>query len=155
MKIVVLGASGTMGALVAERLRDQGHDAVPAMRANGVDTASRKGLDQALDGADTVVDCTNYTTMSARKAINVLGWMSTNVVAAAKRAHVSHLVLLSIINVAAPALSGMGYYQGKAAQERIVSAGDVPYTIVTGRGGGLASDIRRIHKSPLLQPRRT
>ncbi len=130
MRIVVLGASGTMGKLITKRLADQEHDVVAAMRANGVDSSTGVGLDEAFAGADAVIDCTNYMTMSARKAIEVLGRMSTNVVAAAKRADVPHLVLLSIVNAAAPELRGMGYYQGKAAQERIVAAGSVPYTIV-------------------------
>jgi uncharacterized protein YbjT (DUF2867 family) len=130
MRIVVLGASGMMGTLVADRFANQGHDVVRAMRSNGVDTASGSGLAGALSGADAVVDCTNYATANARKAVRVLGGMSANVVDAARRAGVKHLVLLSILNAADPALRGMGYYQGKAAQEKIIGASGLPHTIV-------------------------
>ncbi|MBG6216222.1 uncharacterized protein YbjT (DUF2867 family) [Arthrobacter sp. CAN_A6] len=130
MRIVVLGASGTMGTLVADSLSSSGHTVVRAMRSSGVDAASGVGLDAAFAGADAVVDCTNFTTISARRAVRVLGGMTANVVAAAERSQVRHLVLLSIVNAADPALRRMGYYQGKAAQEWIVVEGEVPYTIV-------------------------
>ncbi|WP_026532632.1 SDR family oxidoreductase, partial [Arthrobacter sp. H41] len=130
MRIVVLGATGTMGMLVADLLHSAGHTVVPAMRSIGVDAASGVGLDAAFAGADAVVDCTNFPTVSARRAVRVLGGMTANVVDAAKRAQVRHLVLLSIVSAATPALRRMGYYRGKAAQEGIIAEGGVPYTIV-------------------------
>ncbi len=117
MRAVVIGASGTMGALVSEGLEQRGADVVRAHRGSGVDAQSGAGLAQAVAGADVVVDCLNLTTQSAAKAKAFFSAAATNIADAADQAG-ARVVCLSICNAANPAVNRrMGYYRGKAAQE--------------------------------------
>jgi uncharacterized protein YbjT (DUF2867 family) len=129
-RVVVLGGTGEMGAAVATLLRDRGDEVVAASRATGVDVTTGAGLDEALAGADTVVDCLNVTTMSKKKAVDFFTSAATNVVTAAATAGVGHIVCLSIVNVTDPGVRrATGYYAGKAAQEEAYAAGPVPLTL--------------------------
>ncbi|GAB98353.1 uncharacterized protein YbjT (DUF2867 family) [Kineosphaera limosa] len=130
LRIVVLGGTGTMGRRVADRLSDRGHDVVRASRSSGVDVADRRSLEGALAGADVVVDAINVETLSRRRAVDVLGSGARNVSRAAQEAGVGHIVCLSIVGAADPAVSGaLGYYAGKAAQEAVYRSADVPVTL--------------------------
>jgi uncharacterized protein YbjT (DUF2867 family) len=128
-RVVVLGGTGAMGAAVAALLRDRGHDVVAASRATGVDASTGAGLDDALAGADTVVDCLNVVTMSKKAATSFFAAAATHVASAAASAGVGHIVCLSIVNVTDPGVRrATGYYAGKAAQEEAYAAGSVPVT---------------------------
>ncbi|MFZ2512444.1 MAG: SDR family oxidoreductase, partial [Gordonia sp. (in: high G+C Gram-positive bacteria)] len=117
MKIVVLGASGTMGRQVAEKLTARGVEVVAAHRGSGVDALTGEGLAAAVDGADVVVDCLNLTTQSGRKATEFFRATAAHVADAASQAG-ARLVCLSICHAVDPAVNAkMGYYRGKAAQE--------------------------------------
>jgi uncharacterized protein YbjT (DUF2867 family) len=130
-RVVVLGGSGEMGRRVVDRLIARGHEVRPASRATGIDARSGAGLDDALTGADTVVDCLNLQTASRRRAVDFFGGSATAVTAVAGRAGVGHLVCLSIVNVTDPAVRrATGYYAGKAAQEEAYLAGSTPLTVV-------------------------
>ena len=130
-RVVVLGGSGEMGSAVTAVLRGRGHDVFAASRGTGVDATTGAGLDAALEGADTVVDCLNVVTLSKRTAVSFFGTTATRVADAAGRAGVGSLVCLSILNVSDPAVRGAtGYYAGKAAQEEAYTAGRVPLTLV-------------------------
>lgn len=129
-RVVVLGGTGAMGAAVSQVLRHRGHQVVVASRATGVDAATGAGLDAALRGAATVVDCLNVATLSRRTAVSFFGGAATHVAAAASRAEVGHVVCLSIVNVSDPTVRrATGYYAGKAAQEEGYGAGPVPLTL--------------------------
>jgi uncharacterized protein YbjT (DUF2867 family) len=129
-RVVVLGGTGAMGAAVTGLLRDRGHDAVAASRATGVDVSTGAGLDDALAGADTVVDCLNVVTMSKKAAVSFFAGAATHVSRAAASAEVGHIVCLSIVNVTDPGVRrATGYYAGKAAQEEVYAAGPVPLTL--------------------------
>lgn len=120
MRIVVLGASGQIGRELSKDLRRRGVDVVEASRASGVDAYTGEGLATALDGADVVVDCLNITTQSAPKAVDFFGTVATNVAQQALSSSVGHVVCLSIINAADPAVNAkFGYYRGKAEQEKV------------------------------------
>ncbi|KAF2417855.1 SDR family oxidoreductase [Microbacterium sp. B35-30] len=127
MRVVVAGGTGVVGSRVVEALRADGHDAVPLSRRTGVDLTTGEGLDAALGGVDAVVDVANVTTLSAEAAIRFFETATGNLVAAAARAGVSHLVLLSIVGIDR---MPHDYYAGKLAQERVVEAADVPWTIL-------------------------
>jgi uncharacterized protein YbjT (DUF2867 family) len=60
MKIVVIGGTGLIGSKLVERLDESGHDAVPASPDSGVDTYTGQGLEEALEGAQVVVDVSNH-----------------------------------------------------------------------------------------------
>jgi uncharacterized protein YbjT (DUF2867 family) len=130
-RVVVLGGTGAMGARVADGLEAAGHEVVRAARATGVDVSTGAGLDAALEGADVVVDCLNRPTLSKGAAVGFFEAAARRVVAAAERAGVSHLVVLSIVNVTDAAVRrSMGYYAGKAAQEDAYAASSLPVTVV-------------------------
>ncbi|NMO02369.1 NmrA family transcriptional regulator [Gordonia sp. TBRC 11910] len=120
MKILVIGASGGMGRLVADRLEKAGADVVRAHRAVGVDAYTGAGLAEAARGVDVIVECANNITQRASKAIDFFGTVAANVSEAARDAGVQRVVCLSIVNAAQPQVnSKMGYYQGKARQEEV------------------------------------
>lgn len=130
-RVVVLGGNGEMGRRAVAGLTADGHQVLVASRATGVDVQVGEGLDEALAGADAVLDCLNVQTMSRRRAVAFFGGSARAVTAAAARAGVGHLVCLSIVNVTDPGVRrATGYYGGKAAQEEAYLAGSTPVTVV-------------------------
>lgn len=127
MLVAVVGGTGTVGAHTMRALREKGHDAVALSRASGVDVTTGDGLDEALAGVDAVVDTTNLSTLSARASVAFFEGGTRRLLAAAERAAVSHLVILSIVGVDR---MPHDYYAGKVAQERLIAAGAVPWSIV-------------------------
>lgn len=127
MKIAVAGGTGKTGRQVVEHLHSQGHQPVILARAHGVDLLENTGLDAALDGAEAIVDVSDFAAMNAKKAQAAFGAATTNLLAAAQRAGVRHHVALSIIGIDR---ATSGYYSGKLRQEELVKAGDVPWTIL-------------------------
>lgn len=127
MRIAVAGGTGVVGSQVVHALRADGHDAVALSRATGVDLVTGTGLDAALEGVDAVVDNANVSTLSADAAVRFFEASTGNLVAAARRAGVSHLVLLSIVGIDR---MPHDYYAGKLAQERVVEAAAVPWSIL-------------------------
>ncbi|WP_106814918.1 SDR family oxidoreductase [Microbacterium timonense] len=126
MRIAVAGGTGVVGRHVVESLRDAGHEAVVLSRSTGVDLTTGAGLDAALAGADAIVDTANLSTMSADEATRFFQTSTGNLVAAAERAGVGHVVLLSIVGIDR---MPHDYYAGKLAQERVVETARVPWTI--------------------------
>ena len=117
MRIAVAGGTGVVGSRVVDALRNGGHEAVVLSRAAGVDLTTGVGLDAAIEGADAIVDTANVSTLSADAAIRFFETATGNLAAAAARAGVSHLVLLSIVGIDR---MPHDYYAGKLAQERVV-----------------------------------
>lgn len=127
MRIAVAGGTGVVGSHVVEAVRADGHDAVVLSRGTGVDLTTGAGLDAALDGVDAVIDTANVSTLSADAATRFFETATGNLVAAAARARVPHVVLLSIVGIDRMPYD---YYAGKLAQERVVEAASVPWTIL-------------------------
>ena len=114
MKMAVAGGTGTVGHHAVEVARERGHEVVVLTRSNGVDLVSGRGLDDALRGVDVVIDASNLTTTSPKKATEFFTTVTRNLLAAEQRAGVRHHVIPSIIGVdRAP----YGYYAAKVAQE--------------------------------------
>lgn len=131
MKVTVLGATGTIGTLITARLREFGHEVIAASRTTGVDALTGRGLDEALAGADALVDTLNIETMSTAKALDFFTTTAGNVSAAARRAGVGRLVCVSIAGAADPEVNkGYGYYRGKAAQEHAYRSSGLPVTVI-------------------------
>jgi uncharacterized protein YbjT (DUF2867 family) len=128
MRIVVIGGSGRVGGTVVRRLDEQGHDAVPASPATGVDTITGEGLAAVLEGADVVVDVANAPVWDDDAVREFFTTSTRNQLAAERDAGVGHHVALTIVG--ADRLPDSGYLRGKVAQEREVEAGGVPYTIL-------------------------
>jgi uncharacterized protein YbjT (DUF2867 family) len=126
MKLTVIG-TGLIGSRVIEKLTAAGHDVVSASLSTGVDLITGKGLDEALKGAEVVVNLSNSPTFDAA-SLGFFRTSMTNLLAAGKRAGVRHQVILSIVGVdQVPALD---YYRAKALQEELLRAGPTPYSIV-------------------------
>jgi uncharacterized protein YbjT (DUF2867 family) len=128
MKIVVIGGTGLIGSKLVEKLRDAGHDALAASPNSGVDTFTGEGLDEALEGAQVVVDVANAPNWDDAAVMNFFQTASRNLLAAETTAGVKHHVALSVVG--ADQLSKSGYMRAKVAQEETVTAGPVPYTIL-------------------------
>ena len=128
MRIAVAGATGNIGGLTVSALEDAGHDVVRISRSLGVDLTTGVGLDRALTGVDAVIDTTNSTVADAEGSIRHFAAMTGNLLAAEQRAGVRHHVLLSIAGV--DRVAGNAHYAGKREQERLVTDGRVPWTIV-------------------------
>jgi uncharacterized protein YbjT (DUF2867 family) len=128
MRIAVAGATGNIGALTVAALERDGHEAVRISRSLGVDLTTGDGLDAAVIGVDAVVDATNAPVTDREQTVAYFGTTTRNLLAAEERAGVRHHVLLSIVGI--HAIDGNDHYAGKREQERLITEGPVPYTIV-------------------------
>lgn len=128
MKIVVFGGTGLIGKQVVERLSSQGHEAIAASPSTGVDSVTGQGLDEAMAGADVVVDLTNTADFDEKVVARFFSASSRNLLAAEKKAGVGHHVALSVVGT--DRIGAVGYFAGKTAQENAIREGGVPYTIL-------------------------
>jgi uncharacterized protein YbjT (DUF2867 family) len=128
MRVAVAGATGNIGSLAVNALERQGHEAVRISRSLGVDLATGAGLDDALAGVEAVIDTTNSTVADPEESVRYFAELTRNLLGAEQRAGVRHHVLLSIAGV--DRVDGNAHYAGKREQERLVSEGPVPWTIL-------------------------
>lgn len=127
MKLTVIGGTGLIGSQVVDRLTEAGHEAVPAALSTGVDLLTGKGLDQALDGADVVINLANSPTFD-EASLDFFRTSMDNLLAAGAKAGVRHQVGLSIVGV--DQVPQLDYYRAKALQEQLLRQGPTPYSIV-------------------------
>lgn len=128
MKIVVIGGTGLIGTNLVSRLRNMGHDAVAASPATGVNTLTREGLAEALSDAQVVVDVANSPSFEDSAVLEFFETSGRNLLAAEKAAGVKHHLALSVVGTERNPDSG--YLRAKAAQERLIKASGIPYTIL-------------------------
>ncbi|SFK53424.1 SDR family oxidoreductase [Lysobacter sp. cf310] len=128
MKFVVIGGTGLIGSKVVSRLRDQGHEALAAAPSTGVNILTGEGLDAAMAGADVVVDLANSPSFEDAAVMEFFQTAGRNVLAAEARAGVGHHLALSVVGT--EKLSASGYFRAKSAQEELIRASGLPYTIV-------------------------
>lgn len=128
MKIVVLGGTGLVGYKLTALLRERGHEVVAAAPCTGVNTVTREGLAEAMDGTDVVVDVVNTASGTAAEVQAFFETSSRNVLAAEAAAGVRHHVALSIVG--SDRNPDNPYLCAKWAQEQVVRAAGVPFTIV-------------------------
>ncbi|MFG2578880.1 SDR family oxidoreductase [Streptomyces malaysiensis] len=127
MKFAVMGGTGLIGSQVVKNLNAAGHEAVPHSQSTGVDVISGQGVDEAVAGADVVVNLTNSPTFDEASPAFFQTSMD-NLLAAAQKAGVGHFVILSIVGV--DQVPELDYYRAKTLQEEILAAGPIPYSIV-------------------------
>jgi uncharacterized protein YbjT (DUF2867 family) len=128
MKIVVIGGSGLIGKNVVNRLRQQGHEAVAASPASGVNTITREGLAEALSSAQVVVDVANSPSFEDSAALKFFETSGRNLLAAEAAAGVGHHLALSVVGTGD--MPQIGYFRAKKAQEDLIKASGRPYTIL-------------------------
>ncbi|WP_320779739.1 SDR family oxidoreductase [Streptomyces sp. CRN 30] len=128
MKTVVIGGTGLIGGKVVGRLRERGHEAVPAAPGTGVDTLTGEGLAAVLDGARAVVDVANSPSFEDKAVLDFFTVSTRNLLAAEAAAGVTHHVALSIVGLENE--PDNGYFRAKLAQEQLVKRSSIPYSIV-------------------------
>ena len=128
MKIVVIGGSGLIGSKLVKNLRQLDHDVVAASPSSGVNTITGVGLAAGLTGAQVVVDVTNAPSWEDKAVLEFFETSTRNLLAAGAAAGVGHHVALSVVGT--ERLLQSGYFRAKMAQENLIKASKVPYTIV-------------------------
>ena len=128
MKVVVIGGSGLIGTKLVNNLRQRGHNVVAASPASGINTITGEGLAEALVGADVVVDVANSPSFEDKAVLEFFEKSGRNLLAAEVIAGVKHHVALSIVGT--DRVRDSGYLRAKMAQENLITASTVPYTIV-------------------------
>ncbi|MEV0373327.1 NAD(P)H-binding protein [Streptomyces sp. NPDC050636] len=127
MKFAVIGGTGLIGSQVVKNLNAAGHEAVPHSQSTGIDVISGQGLDEAVAGADVIVNLTNSPTFDEASLVFFQTSMD-NLLAAGQKGGIRHFVILSIVGV--DQVPEVDYYRAKALQEDILTAGPIPYSIV-------------------------
>lgn len=128
MKLVIIGGTGLIGSKLVIKLREHGHEAVAAAPNTGVNTLTGEGLADALQGASVVVDVSNSPSFEDTAVMEFFTTATRNVLEAAAAAGVTHYVALSVVGT--ERLSESGYFRAKTAQEELIKAASIPYTIV-------------------------
>jgi uncharacterized protein YbjT (DUF2867 family) len=128
LKIVVIGASGLIGTKLTNNLRQLGHEVVAASPSTGVNTLTGEGLANALAGAQVVVDVANSPSFEDGPVLEFFEKSGRNHFPAEVAAGVKHHVALSVVGT--ERLLASGYFRAKMAQERLIKASPIPYTIV-------------------------
>jgi uncharacterized protein YbjT (DUF2867 family) len=128
MKIVVIGGTGRIGSKVVARLRSAGHDVLAAAPNTGVNTVTGEGLEAALEGAHVVIDLANSPSFEPSAVMSFFTAHEKNLLAAEVRAGVRHHVALSIVGD--DRSPDNGYFRAKVAQEDLIKASRIPYTII-------------------------
>lgn len=159
MKIVVIGGTGLIGSRVVSNLRQKGHQVTAASPSTGVDTITGEGLSEAIAGAQAVIDVANSPSFEDAAVMAFFKTAGRNLGAAEKIAGVRHHIALSVVG--SDRLPESGYLRAKVAQEELIKASGIPYTIVRSTQffeflGGIAqsaTDGHIVRLSPaLLQP---
>jgi uncharacterized protein YbjT (DUF2867 family) len=128
MKIVVIGGSGLIGTKVVNNLRHRGHEVVAGSPSTGVNTITGEGLTDTLAGAEVVVDVANAPVWEDKAVLEFFETSGRNLLAAEAAAGVRHHVALSVVGT--ERLLASGYFRAKLAQETLIKASPIPYTIV-------------------------
>jgi len=128
VKVVVIGGSGLIGSRLVNKLREHGHEAVAASPKSGVDSITGDGLADALKGASAVVDVTNSPSWEDTAVLKFFETSTRNLLAYGAAAGIEHHVALSVVGT--DRLLESGFFRAKLAQENLIKASKIPYTIV-------------------------
>ena len=156
MKIVIIGGTGLIGSKLVSRLREQGHQAVPASPDTGVNTLTGDGLAEVLAEAAVVIDVSNSPSFDDAAVLKFFSTSTGNLLAAEAAAGVGHHLALSIVGC--NRLPESGYMRAKVAQEKLITSSAIPYSIVRAtqffeffkRIADEATDGNRVRIAPVL-----
>jgi uncharacterized protein YbjT (DUF2867 family) len=158
MKIVVIGGTGLIGSKTVAILRQGGHEVVAASPQSGVNTITGEGLNEVMADAQVVIDLANSPSFEDKAVLEFFETSGRNLLAAEAAAGVRHHVALSIVAIDR---TDNGYFRAKVAQERLVVASGIPYTIIRatqfleflGAIAASSADGNKVRISPgLFQP---
>jgi uncharacterized protein YbjT (DUF2867 family) len=127
MKIVVIGGTGRIGSKTVAILRRGGQEVVAAAPQNGINTITGAGLKEAMAGTQVVIDLANSPSFEDRAVLEFFETSGRNLLGAETAAGVRHHVALSIVGTDR---SDNGYFRAKVAQENLIKASGIPYTII-------------------------
>ncbi|WP_080240483.1 SDR family oxidoreductase [Spirosoma rigui] len=127
MKIVIIGGTGLIGSQVVKNLPEN-VDVLVGSPQTGVNTVTNRGVEEALTNAEVVVDVSNSPSFADEDVLTFFTSSTQNIVAASKKAGIKHLVILSVVGT--DQLQKSGYFRAKKAQEDLIKASGIPYTIV-------------------------
>jgi len=128
MKLVIIGGTGLIGSKLVAKLREHGHEAVPAAPDTGVNTLTGDGLAGVLQGAPVVVDVSNSPSFEEKAVMEFFTTSTRNLVKYATAAGVKHYVALSVVGT--ERIPDSPYLRAKNAQETLIKGGGIPYSIV-------------------------
>ncbi|MFF4112749.1 SDR family oxidoreductase [Streptomyces sp. NPDC001714] len=128
MKVVVIGGTGLIGSKVVSKLNEHGHEAVAAAPNTGVNTLTGEGLAEVLEGAAVVIDVSNSPSFADDAVMEFFRTSTTNLLKAEANAGVTHHVALSVVGT--ERLQESGYFRAKQAQEELIKASGIPWSIV-------------------------
>ena len=128
MKIVVIGGTGLIGSKTVAILRQGGHEVVAASPNSGVNTITGEGVKEAVAGAQVVIDLANSPSFEDKAVLEFFQTSGRNLLAAEAAAGVRHHVALSIVGT--DRMPDNGYFRAKVAQEKLIEASGIPYTII-------------------------
>ncbi|HRN57720.1 MAG TPA: SDR family oxidoreductase [Agriterribacter sp.] len=128
MKIVVIGGTGLIGSNLVNKLQRRDHTVVAASPASGVNTITGEGLNEALKNADIVVDVSNSPSFEDKAVLDFFQRSTMNLLTAEAYAGVQHHVAMSVVG--ADRLPESGYLRAKIAQEELIKASGMPYSIL-------------------------
>ena len=128
MKIVVIGGSGLIGSRVVSKLREHGHEAIDASPKSGVNSVTGEGLAEALKGASVVVDVSNAPSWEDSAVMKFFETSTRNLLSHEATAGAKHHVALSVVG--SERMLESGYFRAKIAQENLIKASSIPYSIV-------------------------
>jgi len=159
MKIVVIGGTGLIGSRLVKKLREHGHEAVAASPNTGVNSVTGEGLAVALTRASVVIDVTNSPSWEDATVLNFFETSTRNLLASEAATGVGHHVALSVVGT--DRLLESGFFRAKFAQENLIKACSIPYSIVRATQffefvksiGDFSTDGNKIRLPPaLIQP---
>jgi uncharacterized protein YbjT (DUF2867 family) len=128
MKIVVIGGTGLIGSKLVKKLREHGQEVVAASPNSGVNSVTGEGLADALKGAAVVVDVTNAPSWEDAAVLKFFETSTRNLLAQGAAAGIRHYVALSVVGT--ERMLESGYFRAKLAQENLIQASAIPYSIV-------------------------
>jgi uncharacterized protein YbjT (DUF2867 family) len=128
MKLAIIGGTGLIGSKLVTKLREHGHEAVPASPDTGVNTLTGKGLADVLQDASVVVDVSNSPSFEEKAVMDFFTTSTQNILKYAAAAGVKHYVALSVVGT--ERIPDSPYLRAKNAQETLIKGGGIPYSIV-------------------------
>jgi uncharacterized protein YbjT (DUF2867 family) len=128
MKIVVIGGTGLIGSKTVAILRQGGHEVIAASPKNGINAITGEGLKEAMAGAQVVIDLANSPSFEDKAVLEFFETSGRNLLAAEAAAGIRHHVALSIVGT--DRTPDNGYFRAKVAQEKLIEATGIPYTII-------------------------